>query len=231
MTKQQLTIQSIPAIIWGPKSDRVYLFVHGKQSRKEEADVLAEIVVKKGYQVLSFDLPEHGERKQENYPCTAQNGFSDLQKIWNYVSKQWSQYALFACSLGAYFSLITYKSKKFDNVLFYSPVLDMERLINNMMKWFNVSVEELQEKKTIATPIGENLSWDYYQFVLTHRITQWNNRTIIIYGTNDNITERDVVDNFVKSYNCKLEIIKNGQHYFQSETELNALKKWISENS
>ena len=100
-----------------------------------------------------------------------------------------------------------------------------------MMKWFNVSVEELQEKKTIATPIGENLSWDYYQFVLTHRITQWNNRTIIIYGTNDNITERDVVDNFVKSYNCKLEIIKNGQHYFQSETELNALKKWISENS
>ena len=37
MKKQTLKIESIPAIIWGEKSDSVYIYVHGKMSSKEEA--------------------------------------------------------------------------------------------------------------------------------------------------------------------------------------------------
>ena len=42
-----------------------FIAVHGNMSNKEDAviQILAEEANQKGYQVLSFDLPEHGERK------------------------------------------------------------------------------------------------------------------------------------------------------------------------
>lgn len=35
MKKQNLKIKNIPAILYGSKLDKLYLFVHGKNSRKE----------------------------------------------------------------------------------------------------------------------------------------------------------------------------------------------------
>ena len=88
MCKKILRIESIPAIVWGPPSESVCIFVHGKMSQKEEAEGFAEIAIRKGYQVLSFDLPEHGERKNKNYRCTAQNGVLDLQIISKFVVRR-----------------------------------------------------------------------------------------------------------------------------------------------
>lgn len=227
MLRQHISIQSIPAILWGNQSKRVYIFVHGKSSYKEEAGKFAEIAIRNGYQVLSFDLPEHGERTCENYPCNVWNGVSDLRKVWQYASKKWDRFSLYACSLGAYFSLLAYKDVRFDKVLFQSPILDMERLIKNMLNWFNITEEELRLKKEIQTPIGETLSWDYYSYVLKNPIDRWSSRTNIIYGTNDSLTERDVVDGFAKRFHCSLEIVDGGQHYFQSDSETKALNDWM----
>lgn len=50
-------------------------------SNKEDEviKILAENVISKGYQVLSFDLPEHGERKYDtNYLCKIQNCEKDF---------------------------------------------------------------------------------------------------------------------------------------------------------
>ena len=65
MEKQLLHINNIPAVIWGASSDKIYLYVHGKSGCKEEAASFAELACAKGWQVLSMDLPEHGERKGE----------------------------------------------------------------------------------------------------------------------------------------------------------------------
>jgi len=67
-----IKINDIPSIIWGEKSNKVFIAVHGNMSNKEDEviKILAENVVSKGYQLLSFDLPEHGERKENtNYLC------------------------------------------------------------------------------------------------------------------------------------------------------------------
>ena len=48
-------------------------------------EILAEEAFQKGYQVLSFDLPEHGERKSDNTPCKVQFCVSDLSVIMNYA--------------------------------------------------------------------------------------------------------------------------------------------------
>lgn len=66
MITQQILIGNIPSILWGNDSSRLYLYVHGQGGNKEEASFLAEKICVRGWQVLSFDLPGHGERKDEN---------------------------------------------------------------------------------------------------------------------------------------------------------------------
>ena len=62
MKTQKFMLGDIPAILWGEDSNRVYVHVHGKMSRKEYAESFVAIAETKGCQTLSFDLPEHGER-------------------------------------------------------------------------------------------------------------------------------------------------------------------------
>ena len=77
-------IGKIPVIIWGAKSDKVYIYIHGKMSDKGSAESFARIAESKGYQTISFDLPKHGERIDEKYRCNIWNGVSDLHKICSY---------------------------------------------------------------------------------------------------------------------------------------------------
>ncbi len=228
--KQPIRIDAIPVIIWGKPSDTVYIFVHGRLSQKEEAEGFAEIAANKGYQVLSFDLPEHGERKNDTYPCTAQNGVHDLRIISNYVKGRWKNISLFANSLGAYFSLIAYQDLSLNNCLFLSPILDMEHLIQNMMKWSNVTEDALKEKQEIPTPTGETLSWSYYSYVRANPITEWNKPTSILYGSKDDVTERVIVDNFVRKFHCNLEVLQDGDHYFHTKEQIDVLDKWLTRN-
>lgn len=41
---------------------------------------------------------------------------------------------------------------------FISPIVNMEKLICDMMSWANVSEEELKRRKVIPTDFGEDLS-------------------------------------------------------------------------
>ena len=69
MKKENIKIGNIPAILYGNNSEKLFIFVHGSESKKEEAKRFANIANKKDLQVLSFDLPKHGERKNEDYMC------------------------------------------------------------------------------------------------------------------------------------------------------------------
>ena len=227
MEEVKLRIQNIPIMIWGKKSDSVFLYVHGKSSDKEEARGLAEKVILKGYQVLSFDLPEHGGRSDENYPCMAWNGVRDLNIIRKYAAQKWSDINLFGNSLGAYFSLLAYKDFPFRKCLFLSPILDMERLIRNMMKWFNISEQELRDRQEIATSTGETLYWDYYTYVKENPIEKWNAPTAILYGSDDNLTEKEIIKRFTERFNCDLTVLAGGEHWFHTERQLAFLDKWI----
>ena len=55
-------IDNIPAVLWGEKSSKLIIAVHGNLSNKLDVPIslLAEVAVPRGYQVLSFDLPQHG---------------------------------------------------------------------------------------------------------------------------------------------------------------------------
>lgn len=159
MVRQNFQIENIPAILWGNKSDKLFIAVHGNLSNKADDAIilLAEEVAAAGYQTLSFDLPRHGDRKDITDACTVQNCVRDLNKVMTCAKSLSNDISLFACSMGAYFSLLEYKNEPFRQCLFLSPVVNMERIINNMMKVFNVSEKRLREEKEIPTPIGEIL--------------------------------------------------------------------------
>ena len=158
MKNEKLWIDKIPAILWGKASDKIYIHVHGKLSRKEYAEQFAVIAESKGYQTLSFDLPEHGERTCHTYRCDVWNGVHDLTVIADYVFSRWDQVSLFACSLGAYFALNAYADRPFVKCLFQSPIVDMKWLVEHMMIWSGVTEKQLEEEKEIDTDI-DTLRW------------------------------------------------------------------------
>jgi alpha-beta hydrolase superfamily lysophospholipase len=227
MKKEILSIDGIPAILWGEESESIYIYVHGKMSSKDDAQGFAEIATQRGFQVLSFDLPEHGERKNENYPCMAWNGVHDLGIVGNYAKRNWNEICLYGNSLGAYFSLLAYKDYSIKKCLFLSPVLNMERLMQNMMKWFDINERMLKKQGKISTPMGEILCWDYYCYVKENPITKWDIPTAILYGSEDNLTERETVETFTKLFNCDLTILEGSEHWFHTERQLAFHNEWL----
>ena len=230
MKTERINIDGIPSIIWGEKSSKVFIAVHGNMSNKEDEviKILAEKVIGKGYQLLSFDLPEHGERKNDTaYLCKVQNCVKDLKQIIEYAKQNYSEINLWACSMGAYFSLVAYKNEEIKQCLFLSPVVNMKVIIDNMMLWSNTTEEELEEKQEIKTDFGQTLYWDYYKYVKDNPIINWNKKTYILYGNKDNMQNEDIIKNFSNKFNCDLTILENGEHYFHTEEQLKFYKEWL----
>ena len=229
MKTTKLYIEKIPVIIWGAKSDKAYIYVHGKMSDKESAENFAHIAESKGYQTISFDLPEHGERKNESYRCDIWNGISDLHGISSYTFANWISVSLFACSLGAYFSLQAYREIIFEKCFFLSPIVNMEYLIQNMFLWFHVTEDMLYTEREIPTPI-DTLSWDYYQYVKENPATKWNSPTYILYGGKDNLQSLQVIENFAKTNHAVLTISEQSEHSFMGNEDDEVIKNWLYDN-
>lgn len=232
MLKKNIVIEGIPALLWGEEKRKLFIAVHGNLSSKADIPIciLAEEAVPLGYQVLSFDLPEHGDRKDEPTLCKAENCVSDLKKVFAFASARTSTISLWANSIGAYFGLMAYKNERLKQSLFLSPVVDMGRLIQNMMQWFAVTEEQLHRDKEVSTPIGQTLYWDYYQYVMENPIMKWNTPTSILYGKKDELCEYDGLTSFCKSFHCNLSISDSSEHYFHTEEDLAVYRAWIQKS-
>jgi len=229
MKKEVLWINDIPAILWGKTSEKIYIHVHGKMGRKENAEQFAEIAENKGYQTLSFDLPEHGERANNSYRCDVWNGMSDLNVIADYVFGKWNQVSLFAGSLGAYFALNAYADRPFDKCLFKSPIVDMKWLVEHMMMWSGVTEKQLEEEKEIVTNI-DTLRWDYYQYIQTHPVTKWPISTSILYGGKDNLQPLESLQSFTDKFQCRLTVSEQSEHSFMNPCDYGIVEQWLLEN-
>lgn len=229
MKIEKISINGIPAIIWGEKSKKAYLYVHGKMSNKESANEFALIAAKKGYQTISFDLPEHGERTDLSYSCNVFHGITDLNHIGDYVFENWDKVSLYGCSIGAFFSLHAYQERYFEHCLFQSPIVNMDYLMEQMFLWFGISKEQLKDQGEIETPI-DTMSWAYYSYVKEHPIHRWDSPTHILYGGKDNLQSLAVIEEFKNQFHCKLTIAENSEHPFMEEDDKNIVSDWLEKN-
>lgn len=230
MHLEKINVGGIPALVWGEPADSVFLYVHGKLSRKEEARRLAEIADNRGLQVVSFDLPDHGERAGKGEECSAWRGVEELRQVHEYVVRRWTHRSLFAVSFGAYISLIAFRDVAFDRALFVSPLLDMNGLIAGLMRWLQVSESELKERGRVENPYGEPLSWEYYTYAKAHPVDKWNTDTRILYGDCDNITSLEAVQRFVGQSASQLQVVPGAEHYFHTPEQLAILDQWMTRN-
>ena len=227
MKEKHILVQEIPAVLYGDSSESLFLYIHGKMGCKEEAARFAEIVCPKGYQVLSIDLPGHGERTVEMERFVPWEVVPELQAVYGSAQQRWEKISLYANSIGAYFSLLAFREAKLEKSLFVSPILDMEKLIRDMMGWAGVTQERLKEAGEIPTAFGEILSWKYLTYAAEHRITKWDCPTEILYAGQDHLTARKTVDDFAQRFGCMVTVMENGEHWFHTEEQLAVLDAWL----
>ncbi len=226
--RKRIDINGIPALLWGGPSDQLYLFVHGKMSSKEAAAPFAAIAAEKGYQTLSFDLAQHGERT-DDAKLDVFGGIRDLTLAADYAFSRWKRVSLYACSIGAYFSLQAYGERPFEKALFQSPITDMAYLVARMMQWFSVTPEMLRKKGVIDTPI-DPLRWDYYQYIQAHPTEKWPIPTAVLYGGRDEMQSREVVETFCRRFHGKLTVSPDSEHPFMSAGDEKIVEAWLREN-
>lgn len=225
---EETKISGIPAIVWGGPSRGVYLYVHGQGGNKEEADTVSEIAWKHGYQTISVDLPEHGSRKGERNAFVPWRIVPELTEVMRFAKERWESVSLFANSIGAWFSMLSFGGESLEKSLFVSPILDMERLMRKMMRWAGVSLRQLEKERLIPTSFGQTLSWEYWEYILSHPISSWTSE--ILYGGNDDMTEREEVERFARRFHCGLTVMEKGEHWFHTREEMDVMRSWLERN-
>ncbi len=147
------------------------------------------------------------------------NAFNDL-------SERYEKISVLANSIGAYFSMLALQKSSVEKAFFISPILDMEKLIIDMMTYEGITEKELFEKGEINTNYGEKISCEYLRYVRNNHI-KWNADTYILYGEKDNLTSQETVDDFMKKHNAKLTIMKDGEHWFHTPEQMEFLYNWL----
>ncbi|MGL4368806.1 MAG: alpha/beta hydrolase [Spirochaetota bacterium] len=230
MKEQHLIISEIPAVLFGEQSDRLFLFVHGQSGSKEEAGAFAAAACPMGWQVLGIDLPEHGERAGGSVPFDPWHVIPELRQVMQYAKAGWQQTALRATSIGSWFSLLAFSGEPLAQCLLVSPLVDMERMILNLMRWSGVTEERLEREKLIPTDFGQTLSWEYLSYVRAHPISVWDVPTCILCAEKDEQIDGDTVKNFSTRFGCTLTVVEGGEHWFHTPEELAVLSQWETES-
>ena len=228
MQKSTIEIRGIPAAVWGSRSKKVYIYAHGQGGSKDDAELLASVVCEQGWQVISFDLPGHGQRRHEPASCDPRHAILEFREILSYAKKRWDEVALFTVSLGAWLGLQSFRNEKLSDCLFVSPILDMKYVISNIMRRAGISEERLKQERMILTPAGQPLFWEYWSFVLNNPITKWETPSRMLYAENDDMMPLKIVKNFTQQFSCTLNIMKNGEHWFHTPQQLDYLRSWIT---
>jgi len=137
---------------------------------------------------------------------------------------------LIANSVGAFFSMYADVGDVVSHAYFISPIVDMEKLITDIMGRADVTEAELQERGIIHTDFGDDLSWEYLRYVREHPVA-WSIPTDILYGSEDGLTSIDTITSFAQKHHASLTIMENGEHWFHTDAQMQFLDNWIKEKN
>ena len=117
--------------------DKAILYIHGKGGNPKEAEYYKALFEE--YDVIGFDYSSQS-------PWEAKKEFP---RLFDNLCGTYETVTVIANSIGAFFAMSALADSKIEKAYFISPVVDMERLIRNMMQWANVTEDDLQKQKDI----------------------------------------------------------------------------------
>ena len=123
---------------------KLILYVHGQGGTAEEAE---------HYKPLFPDCTVVGLSYQAETPWEAEKEFP---AAFQRLAELYDSVILIANSIGAYFSMCALPQEKLEKACFISPIVDMEKLICDMMVWAKTSEAELREKKQDRNHVWRN---------------------------------------------------------------------------
>ena len=190
------------------------IYVHGKGGSAAEAEHYRPLFADSD--VIGFDYHSQTPWEAcEEFPC-----------FFNKEREGCASLTLIANSIGAFFSMSALSGTQVDRALFISPIVNMEKLIGDMVSWANVTEDELRRRGEIPTDFGETLSWEYLCYVREHPI-KWSVPTRILYGGKDHLTQHGTVSAFADSIGASLTVMEDGGHWFHTDDEMRVLDSWI----
>lgn len=190
------------------------LYIHGKGGSAAECE---------HYRRLFTDCEVFGLDYQTFTPW--ETG-AEIRTAVEKLAARYDHVILIANSIGAFFSMYAGISNMIQKAYFISPIVDMEKLICNMMQRANVTEAELKAKGVIHTGFGEDLSWEYLRYVRSHPI-DWSVPTEILYGSDDNLTSSETIRSFAEKHNTGLTVMEQGEHWFHTEEQMRFLDEWF----
>ena len=190
------------------------VYIHGKDGCTAECE---------HYRPLFPDCEIFGLDYQAFTPWeTGAEILSAVEKL----KTEYENIILIANSIGAFFSMNAQIDSMIHKAFFISPIVDMEKLICDMMQWTNVTEAELKSKGVIRTDFGEDLSWNYLCYVRDHPI-RWSVPTNILYGSRDSLTSLKTMRAFAERHNAVLTVMEGGEHWFHTAEQMQFLDDWI----
>ena len=151
----------------------------------------------------------------------------EIREAVTKMNAEYNSITLIANSIGAFFSMNAGIDAMIRSAFFISPIVDMEKLILNMMSWANITENELEEKGVISTSFGEDLSWEYLRYVREHPVC-WTVPTRILYGSRDNLTGYETAAAFADAHGAELTVMEDGEHWFHTDAQMRFLDHWIT---
>lgn len=134
------------------------LYIHGKGGNAKESE---------HYKPLFPDYEVTGLDYQTFSPW--ETGM-EIHVAVEELKRKYENVILIDSSIGAFFCMHAGIDDMIQKAYFISPIVDMEKLITDMMKWSNVTESELESEGIIHTDFGEDLSWKYLCYVRNHPI-------------------------------------------------------------
>ena len=195
--------------------DQVIIYIHGQGGNADEA---------KHYEALFENQKVVGIDYKSETPWEAAEEFP---KLYDVLVGKYKSVILIANSIGAYFAMNGLADRRIEKAIFISPIVDMEKLIMDMMGFVNISEDELRDVGVTTTSFGQTLSWEYLSYVRKHPIN-WTIPTDILYGEKDAMTSIEIISKFAKQIGANLTVMKNGEHWFHTEEQMSFLVDWIN---
>ncbi|MEE3333680.1 MAG: alpha/beta hydrolase [Ruminococcus sp.] len=193
---------------------KAVIYIHGKAGSATECE---------HYKPL---FPEYDVIGMDYHTFTPWETGAEIRSAVEKLKSEYDSIILIANSIGAFFSMNAEIDSMIWKAYFISPIVDMEKLIIDMMAWANVSEKELKKQGVIHTSFGEDLSWEYLCYVREHPV-KWSVPTAILYGSKD--TSYENIAAFAEKHNAKLTVMENGEHWFHTEEQMRFLDNWIGE--
>ena len=198
--------------------DKAVVYIHGKGGNAGEAE---------HYKPLFADSDVIGFDYAARTPWDAKAEFAEY---FDALRQKYQFTEIIANSIGAFFAMHALANKPIRKAYFISPVVDMAKLISDMMTWANVTEDDLRRKREIQTNFGETLSYEYLCYAKAHPV-EWTIPTRILYGEKDNLTPYETISAFSTKTNAPLTVMENGEHWFHTDEQMRFLDEWLKRSA